>query len=331
MDNLIEGLVIPTQNAGPIITAIGVGGAGINAVNHMKEIGIEGANLLVCDTDRSSLDNSPVEDKIVMDYVAPDGADSDDTPLAWPDRIRDYLENTGTRMVFIVAGMGGQTGTYASAVIARIARGMGILTVADVASPLTEEGCVRVDTAMDGIGVLRRYADSLMVVDGEKLKEKYGSDLPLNGIFVKADDIMAIAVKSITEVYTMEHAFIRFSFSDIEQIMRDGGDCYIGVASAEGEGRALDAVRRLLRSPLNSNPIAGAKRLLVNISADDIGHVLYDEIADLLQYMLDNTGYTDADGNEHKATIIWGAGSKPALGNALEVVAIATGLDGQPS
>lgn len=335
MDNLIDELVMPSSKVDSIITVIGIGHAGINAVNRMRKIGIVGVNFLICDTDRLNLDNSPVEDKVVIDYASLRRADAEpghDPISKWLDQIRAYLENTGTRMVFIAAGMGGYTGTCASPLIAKLAREMGILTVADVTTPLKVEGSGRVDTAMGGIDALRKHADSLIVVNGERLVERYGSNATLLDIFSKADDIIVITVKSIAELYTIQNAFVRVDFSDIEQVMRDGGSCYIGVASAEGENRALEAARLSLCSPLldSKKLIAGAKRMLINISAADADAIAYDEVLHLIEYLHDITMQKDADGNEHKTAIIWGIGSKPALGNALEVFVVATGLDELP-
>ena len=335
MENLIDELVMPSSKADSIITVIGVGHAGINAVNRMRKIGIVGVNFLICDTDRVNLDNSPVEDKVVIDYASLRRADAQtgrDSTSEWLDQIRAYLENTGTRMVFIAVGMGGYTGTCASPLIAKLTREMGILTVADVTTPLKVEGSERVDTAMGSIGALRKYADSLIVVNGERLVERYGSNVTSLDIFAKADDIIATTVKSIAELYTIQSAFVRVDFSDIEQVMHDGGLCYIGVASAEGENRALEAARRSLCSPLldSEKLIAGAKRMLINISAADADTIAYDEVMHLLEYLHDITMQKDADGNEHKTTIIWGISSKPALGNALEVFVVATGLDELP-
>ena len=268
------------KKASSIITVIGVGGAGGNAVNHMWNTGIKGVNFLICNTDQRAMDNSPVEDKIRLGH---DGLGAGNDPergreaaVESLDQIKQYIEGSGTRMVFITAGMGGGTGTGASPVIAKLAHEMGLLTVANVTSPLTVEGPTRCDQAAKGIEELRKYADSLLVINNESIREMYGK-LPIRQAFGKADDILAAATKGIAEIITVESAFIRVDFADLERVMRGSGRAHMGVASAEGEGRALEAARRSLCSPLlDNNLISGAKNILINISAANIDDVAYD-------------------------------------------------------
>ncbi len=236
-------LTMPKQ-ASSIITVIGVGGAGGNAVNHMWNTGIKGVNFLVCNTDQKAMDNSPVKDKI---RLGQDGLGAGNDPergreaaMESLDQIKQYIEASGTRMVFITAGMGGGTGTGASPVIAKMAHEMGLLTVANVTSPLGIEGPARIDQAMRGIEELRKYADSLLVINNDSIREMYGK-LSLPQAFRKADDILAAATKGIAEIITVESAYIRVDFADLERVMRGSGRAHMGVASAEGEGRALEA------------------------------------------------------------------------------------------
>ena len=323
------------KKASSIITVIGVGGAGGNAVNHMWNTGIKGVNFLICNTDQRAMDNSPVEDKIRLGH---DGLGAGNDPergreaaVESLDQIKQYIEGSGTRMVFITAGMGGGTGTGASPVIAKLAHEMGLLTVANVTSPLTVEGPTRCDQAAKGIEELRKYADSLLVINNESIREMYGK-LPIRQAFGKADDILAAATKGIAEIITVESAFIRVDFADLERVMRGSGRAHMGVASAEGEGRALEAARRSLCSPLlDNNLISGAKNILINISAANIDDVAYDETMEILNYIQSYASYKDEDGVEHRANLIWGASSKPMPENVLEVVVVATGFsDDEP-
>lgn len=323
-------LTMPRQ-ASSIITVIGVGGAGGNAVNHMWNTGIKGVNFLVCNTDQKAMDNSPVKDKI---RLGQDGLGAGNDPergreaaMESLDQIKQYIEASGTRMVFITAGMGGGTGTGASPVIAKMAHEMGLLTVANVTSPLGIEGPARIDQAMRGIEELRKYADSLLVINNDSIREMYGK-LSLPQAFRKADDILAAATKGIAEIITVESAYIRVDFADLERVMRGSGRAHMGVASAEGEGRALEAARRSLCSPLlDSNLISGAKNILINISAADIETVSYDETMEILNYIQSYASYKDEDGVEHRANLIWGASSKTMPENVLEVVVVATGFE----
>lgn len=327
--------ILVSKQTPSIITVIGVGGAGGNAVNHMWNTGIKGVNFLICNTDQRAMDNSPVRDKI---RLGKDGLGAGNDPergreaaLESLDQIKQYIEASGTRMVFITAGMGGGTGTGASPVIAKLAHEMGLLTVANVTSPLLVEGPMRCDQAARGIEELREYADSLLVINNESIRQMYGK-LPIRQAFGKADDILAAATKGIAEIITVESAFIRVDFADLERVMRGSGRAHMGVAQAEGEGRALEAARRSLCSPLlDSNLISGAKKILINISAASEDDVNYDEAMEVLNYIQSYASYTDDDGIEHKADMIWGISAKPMPENVLEVVVVATGFtDDEP-
>ena len=245
------------------------------------------------------------------------------------EQIKQYIESSGTRMVFVTAGMGGGTGTGASPVIAKLAHELGLLTVAIVTSPLVIEGPARCEQAARGIEEIKKYADSLLVINNDSIREMYGK-LSLPQAFRKADDILAMATKGIAELITVESAYVRVDFADLERVMKGSGRAHMGVASAEGEGRALEAARRSLCSPLlDSNLIAGAKNVLINISAADIESVSYDETLEILNYIQSYASYKDEDGIEHRANLIWGASSKPMGENVIEVVVVATGFSAE--
>ena len=323
---------VPKQQASSIITVIGVGGAGGNALNHMWRMGIKDVNFLACNTDQGALDNLdiPAENKIVMGPGLGAGNDPDrgrELAMESIDQIRDHLEARKTKMVFIAAGMGGGTGTGASPVIAKLAHEMGLLTVANVTLPLLWEGTTRCEQAARGVEELRKYADSLLVINNESIREMYGK-LPVSKAFGKADDILASATKGIAELITVKTAFIRVDFADLERVMRGSGRAHMGVASAEGEGRALEAARRSLCSPLlNSNLISGAKKILLNVAASNIDDISYDEAMEVLNYIQSYASYKDDAGVEHKADIIWGVSAKPMPEGYMEVVVVATGFN----
>jgi cell division protein FtsZ len=331
MEDLMNELSMPKQ-ASSIITVIGVGGAGGNALNYMWRMGIKDVNFLACNTDQGALDNLdiPAENKIVMGPGLGAGNDPDrgrELAMESIDQIRDHLEARKTKMVFIAAGMGGGTGTGASPVIAKLAHEMGLLTVANVTLPLLWEGTTRCEQAARGVEELRKYADSLLVINNESIREMYGK-LPVSKAFGKADDILASATKGIAELITVKTAFIRVDFADLERVMRGSGRAHMGVASAEGEGRALEAARRSLCSPLlNSNLISGAKKILLNVAASNIDDISYDEAMEVLNYIQSYASYKDDAGVEHKADIIWGVSAKPMQEGYLEVVVVATGFN----
>ena len=324
-------LSMPKQ-ASSIITVIGVGGAGGNALNYMWRMGIKDVNFLACNTDQGALDNLdiPAENKIVMGPGLGAGNDPDrgrELAMESIDQIRQHLEARKTKMVFIAAGMGGGTGTGASPVIAKLAHEMGLLTVANVTLPLLWEGTTRCEQAARGVEELRKYADSLLVINNESIREMYGK-LPVSKAFGKADDILASATKGIAELITVKTAFIRVDFADLEKVMRGSGRAHMGVASADGEGRALEAARRSLCSPLlNSNLISGAKKILLNVAASNIDDISYDEAMEVLNYIQSYASYKDDAGVEHKADIIWGVSAKPMQEGYLEVVVVATGFN----
>ena len=331
MEDLMNELSMPKQ-ASSIITVIGVGGAGGNALNYMWRMGIKDVNFLACNTDQGALDNLdiPAENKIVMGPGLGAGNDPDrgrELAMESIDQSRQHLEARKTKMVFIAAGMGGGTGTGASPVIAKLAHEMGLLTVANVTLPLLWEGTTRCEQAARGVEELRKYADSLLVINNESIREMYGK-LPVSKAFGKADDILASATKGIAELITVKTAFIRVDFADLEKVMRGSGRAHMGVASAEGEGRALEAARRSLCSPLlNSNLISGAKKILLNVAASNIDDISYDEAMEVLNYIQSYASYKDDAGVEHKADIIWGVSAKPMQEGYLEVVVVATGFN----
>lgn len=329
-EDLINELSVPKQQQS-IITVIGVGGAGGNALDYMWKTKIKGVNFLACNTDQRALDNLSLPDEYKI--VLGDGQGAGNNPergqelaTASLDQIRDFVISRGTRMVFITAGMGGGTGTGASPVIAKMAHDEGLLTVANVTSPLLVEGPMRCKQAAKGIEELRKYADSLLVINNESIREMYGK-LPIRAAFGKADDILAAATKGIAELVTVENAYIRVDFADLDRVMRDSGRAHMGVGSAEGEDRALEAARRSLCSPLlNNNEIIGAKKVLINISAADVDKVQYEEALSILHYIQNYASYKDEEGVEHQADMIWGMSSKPMAEDALEVVVVATGF-----
>ncbi len=330
MEDLMNEVAVPKQTPS-IITVIGVGGAGGNALNYMWNMGIKDVNFLACNTDQGALDNLdiPAHNKIVMGPGLGAGNDPErgrELAMEALEAIRAHLEANNTKMVFIAAGMGGGTGTGASPVIAKLAHEMGLLTVANVTSPLLWEGPTRCEQAARGIEELRKYADSLLVINNESIREMYGK-LPVSKAFGKADDILASATKGIAELITVKTAFIRVDFADLERVMRGSGRAHMGVAQAEGEGRALEAARRSLCSPLlNSNLISGAKKILLNVAAASIDDISYDEAMEVLHYIQSYASYQDEDGVEHQADVIWGVSAKPMQAGTIEVVVVATGF-----
>ena len=333
-DELMSEIKAPKTD-GSIIMVVGVGGAGGNAVNHMWNLGIRGVTFMVCNTDQQALDKSPVEQKI---RLGAEGLGAGNDPengrraaVESLPEIRQHLEEAGTRMLFITAGMGGGTGTGASPVIAKLAKEMGLLTVAIVTSPLAVEGKIRYEQAFRGIEELRQNVDSLLIINNENILEIYGR-LSLKQAFGKADDILCSAAKGIAEIITVESDLVNVDFADVSKVMRDSGRAHMAVATAEGDNRAETAAEASLRSPLlDHNLISGAKNILLNISVADADGLMYEEVVRILEYIQAHASVQDDNGVIHNANIIWGTSEKPQLGNAIELVVVATGFSGDAS
>ena len=333
-DELMSEIKAPKTD-GSIIMVVGVGGAGGNAVNHMWNLGIRGVTFMVCNTDQQALDKSPVEQKI---RLGAEGLGAGNDPengrraaVESLPEIRQHLEEAGTRMLFITAGMGGGTGTGASPVIAKLAKEMGLLTVAIVTSPLAVEGKIRYEQAFRGIEELRQNVDSLLIINNENILEIYGR-LSLTQAFGKADDILCSAAKGIAEIITVESDLVNVDFADVSKVMRDSGRAHMAVATAEGDNRAETAAEASLRSPLlDHNLISGAKNILLNISVSNADSLMYEEVVRILEYIQAHASVQDDNGVIHNANIIWGTSEKPQLGNAIELVVVATGFSGDAS
>ena len=328
-EDLLDELKAARGNSSIIMVA-GVGGAGGNAVNHMWKMGISGVNFMVCNTDKQALELSPVQRKIVLG----NGLGAGNMPerarqaaIESLDELKQCFESLGTKMLFITAGMGGGTGTGASPVIAKLAHEMGILTVAIVTSPLVLEGQKRYEQAHRGIDELSKYVDSLLVIDNENIGTIYGR-LSVREAFSKADDILASAAKGIAEIITIKSTLVNVDFADVSTVMRNSGRAHMSVATAEGENRALEVVEQSLNSPLlGSKSIKGSQNILLNISVSSTEQLLYEEVLTILKRVQEFASTQDENGVIHNANIIWGTSDKPNLGDAIELVVVATGFD----
>jgi cell division protein FtsZ len=293
----------------------------------MFEEGIEGVNFMVCNTDAQAMQNNPVPIRIQLGVTLTGGRGAGNMPgqgeqaaIENLDDIRSVLEPT-TKMVFITAGMGGGTGTGAAPVIARLAREMDILTIAVVTIPSQSEGKRRFDQALEGVEKLKEHVDSMLVISNEKLHKIYGN-LPASKAFKKADNIITTAVKGVAEIITL-HGNINIDFADVSTVMAGSKVFIMGTGYAEGPDRAMSAVTQALESPLlDSSSIRGTKDILLNIiSGTD--EITMGEIGEIIDFLQDEAG--------QDATIIWGNGCDPKLGNQISVTIIATGFDVNPN
>ncbi len=331
-DSILNEITLKPNDERKIITVIGVGGGGGNAVNYMWNMGIRNVNFLVCNTDQQILDTSPVKDKICIGNGTGVGGVPEKARIAAIediDAIGDYLKALNTHMLFITAGMGGGTGTGASPVIAKYAKEQGILTVAIVTSPLIFEGKERYDQAMEGIKQLRECVDSLLIIDNENIQNIYSDDPLATDAFGKANDILASAAKGISEIITTKSSYITVDFADVSKVMRDSGRAHMSVARASGKDRANIAVEQSLTSPLLGNHgITGAKDILLSISTSDSRPLRYNsEMIPILRYIQEHAHMKGSDGKLSTANIIWGMSVKPDLEDDIEIVLVATGFE----
>jgi cell division protein FtsZ len=306
----------------PIITVIGVGGGGCNAVNRMYLEGIRDVDFIVANTDAQALSASPVDRKIQLGATLTEGRGAgkrsdvgEQAAIESINEITDLLQGQ-TKMVFIVAGMGKGTGTGAAPVIARACKDLGILTVGVITLPFTIEGPSRQLQALQGINRLKDDVDSLLIIHNEKLREIYGN-LSLGEAFKKADDILLLAVKGIAEIITV-HGYINVDFADVISVMTRGGIAFMGSASARGYDRARKVIDETINSPLlYSNDIRGASRVLLNITSGQ-DEITMDEVGIISDTIMARVGVS--------VNVIWGTCTDEFLTDEIRITLVATGF-----
>jgi len=311
------------QERAASIKVIGVGGGGSNAVNHMYEQGIKDVDFIVCNTDMQDLRKSPIPTKVQLGDDLTGGRGAGSNPEVGENAAKestaeiDKILGEDTQMVFITAGMGGGTGTGAAPIIADMAKAKGILTVGIVTIPFAFEGKTRYQYAIRGIEALSQNVDSMLIINNETLREKYGN-LKITEAFAKADDILTIAAKGIAEIITV-NGIINVDFEDVRTVMQDSGVSIMASASAEGENRALQAIEETLDSPLlNKADIRGAKNILLNFTSGT-NEITMDEISVVTNYIIQKA--------ERDVNIIWGYVNDDSLEDQIQVTLIATGFE----
>ena len=312
------------KNQSSQIKVMGVGGGGSNAVNYMFEHGIDGVDFVICNTDLQALEASPIPIKIQLGKNLTEGLGAGANPdigmkaaKESSDRVSELLD-ANTKMLFITAGMGGGTGTGAAPVIAEIAREKNILTIAVVTHPFTNEGGYRKKYAKEGLEELKKYVDTLLIINNDKLIEIYG-DLTLTQAFGKANEVLNTATKGIAEVIS-QHLKVNIDLNDARRVLENSGTAVMGQAEAIGENRAIEAVNEALDSPLlNDNDITGAEQVLLKIVSgvgDD--EIKMSELSKIKNKIQQSAG--------RDVNIIEGIGFDADLGSAVSVTVIATGF-----
>ncbi|MCS3466418.1 cell division protein FtsZ [Pseudomonas sp. JUb42] len=305
----------------PVIKVIGVGGGGGNAVNHMVKSNIEGVEFICANTDAQALKNIGARTILQLGTGVTKGLGAGANPevgrqAAMEDRERIAEVLQGTNMVFITTGMGGGTGTGAAPIIAEVAKEMGILTVAVVTRPFPFEGRKRMQIADEGIRLLSESVDSLITIPNEKLLTILGKDASLLSAFAKADDVLAGAVRGISDIIKRP-GMINVDFADVRTVMSEMGMAMMGTGAASGPNRAREATEAAIRNPLLEDVnLQGARGILVNITAGpDLSLGEYSDVGSIIE----------AFASEH-AMVKVGTVIDPDMRDELHVTVVATGL-----
>ena len=307
------------------IKVVGVGGAGNNVVNRMVKAGTQGVEFIAINTDKQALAVSNANQKIQIGEKMTRGQGAGSDPDIGKRSAEESRNNIAKAiedadMVFITAGMGGGTGTGAAPVVAEIAREAGILTVGVVTKPFKFEGKRRMDQANMGIKELLSRVDSLLIIPNDRLKYATDQKVTLANAFEIADDVLHQAVTSISDLIK-NTGFINLDFADVTCIMRDAGFAHMGVGHAAGKGKAEDAARLAVASPLMETSINGARGVLINITgSEDMDLEDVETAANLVQ----EAAHPDAN-------IIFGATFDDSLQDEIRVTVIATGFEESPA
>ena len=305
-----------------IIKVIGVGGGGSNAVKNMYRQGVHNVSFAICNTDSQALAKADIPVKIQLGQAGLGvGGKPEKGREAAESSIHEIesLFDNDTRMVFITCGMGGGTGTGAAPVIAHVAREKGLLTVGVVTIPFAFEKRVRIEKALVGVEEMRKNVDALLVINNERLCDIYADGMTtIEQAFSKADDILTVAAKSISEIITTE-GIVNRDFCDVQTVMKDGGDAIMSVGRASGEHRIEKAFVEALNSPLlNNMEIERARRLLYIIYTCDESQVTMSELSEINCFM---------DDLAPNIEVLWGLYRDNSLGEDVKVTLIATDFE----
>ena len=303
------------------IKVIGVGGAGNNAVNRMIEANVQGVDFLAANTEVQILDTSKAEKKLQLGEKLTKGLGAGAKPEIGEAAAEESKEEImkalqGADMVFVTAGMGGGTGTGGAPIVAECAKEMGALTVAVVTKPFMFEGTVRMRNANSGIEYLKEKVDTTIIVPNERLLQAVDKKVSIQDAFRMADDVLRQGVQGISDLITVP-GVINLDFADVKTIMTDQGEALMGIGTASGENRAVDAAKAAISSPLLERTIDGAKGIIISVTgSDDLGLLEINEAAQII-----------SDAADPDANIIWGTSINPEMGDEVRITVIATGFE----
>jgi cell division protein FtsZ len=314
--------VAAPQNYIAVIKVVGIGGGGVNAVNRMIDVGLKGVEFIAINTDAQALLMSDADVKLDIGRELTRGLGAGADPEVGEraagdhsDEIEEVLK--GADMVFVTAGEGGGTGTGGAPVVARIARSLGALTVGVVTRPFSFEGRRRAQQAEGGIETLRDEVDTLIVIPNDRLLSISDRNVSALDAFRSADQVLLSGVQGITDLITTA-GLINLDFADVKSVMQGAGSALMGIGSARGDERAVQAARAAVSSPLLEASIDGARGVLLSVSGgSDLGLFEINEAARLV-----------SESAHPEANIIFGAVIDDALGDEVRVTVIAAGFDG---
>ncbi|MBO7345669.1 MAG: cell division protein FtsZ [Clostridia bacterium] len=303
-----------------VIKVMGIGGGGCNAVNSMIESNISSAKFYAVNTDNQALLLSKAENCIQIGAQLTKGLGAGSDPNIGESAAEESKEEiaaqlAGTDLLFIAAGMGGGTGTGAASVVARIAKEMGILTIAVVTKPFSFEGKVRNENANKGIINLKKYVDTLVVIPNDKLLQYLPPQTGMLDAFKVADDMLKQGIVGIVDLIATP-SLINLDFADVNTVMRSQGLAHMGIGRAKGENRIIESVRQAVSSPLLETTIEGAKSVILNVTGGkDLMLQEVSEAANLIQGIIDSS-----------ANIIFGATIDDSMNDEVKITVIATGF-----
>jgi cell division protein FtsZ len=314
----------PDPLRGPVLRVVGVGGAGVNAVNRMIEAQVEGVDFIAVNTDVQSLEQSAAPEIVHIGADTTRGLGSGSNPeLGRKSAIEDYdhLKSLlkGADMVFIAAGSGGGTGTGAAPVVARISREVGALTVGIVTKPFSFEGSRRGEQAERGIQELQEEVDTLIVIPNSRLLSVLDKSTSMVDAFRVADDVLRQGVQGISDLVTLP-GLINLDFADVRTIMSKAGQALLGIGMSTGEHRALEAAQHAVASPLLETSVEGARSILLSITGG----------SDLSLWEVNEAAKAVSEAAHPDANIIFGAMIDEKVSDQVWVTVVATGYGDRP-
>ena len=316
-----SGASAPVPKMKAVIKVVGVGGGGSNAINRMVASGLQGVEFWVMNTDAQVLEMAASQKRLQLGAKITRGLGAGGNPAIGQKAAEESRDDIvaaleGADMVFITAGMGGGTGTGAAAIVAEIARDMGALTVGVVTRPFTFEGRRRTQQAMQGLEGLKESVDTLIVIPNDKLLEVVERRTSMQEAFRIADDVLQRGVQGISDIITVP-GLINVDFADVKAIMSLAGSAIMGVGRGSGEGRALEAARAAVNSPMLETSIEGASGVIFNVTGGlDMTLHEVNEAADVVYQAVDKD-----------ANIIFGSVIDERLSGEIQITVIATGFD----